>query len=140
MPHLQPSAESGHPVVAAVDAATVIEIGDLLWQDMTERGHQFSQELRLVSPSGEWLEYLVGALYLNGTLASSYSGAVAVNGLGNTTNKWLGRAYDGQSSTKGYYDDMRIYGRTLSPPADWDCLPPGDALLTRRVKAAGPRR
>ncbi len=29
-------------------------------------------------------------------------------------------------------------GRTLSPPADWDCLPPGDALLTRRVKAAGP--
>lgn len=44
--------------------------GDLLWQDMTERGHQFSQELRLVSPSGERLEYLVGALYLNGTLDS----------------------------------------------------------------------
>jgi hypothetical protein len=29
-------------------------------------------------------------------------------------------------------------GRTLSPPATWDCLPPGDAGLTRRVKAAGP--
>jgi len=29
-------------------------------------------------------------------------------------------------------------GRRLSPPADWDCLPPGDAGLTRRVKAAGP--
>jgi hypothetical protein len=29
-------------------------------------------------------------------------------------------------------------GRRLSPPADWECLPPGDAGLTRRVKAAGP--
>ncbi|HVK86749.1 MAG TPA: DUF2293 domain-containing protein [Kofleriaceae bacterium] len=29
-------------------------------------------------------------------------------------------------------------GRRLSPPADWACLPPGDAGLTRRVKAAGP--
>jgi len=29
-------------------------------------------------------------------------------------------------------------GRRLTPPADWDCLPPGDAGLTRRVKAAGP--
>lgn len=29
-------------------------------------------------------------------------------------------------------------GRLLSPPADWQCLPPGDAGLTRRVKAAGP--
>jgi hypothetical protein len=29
-------------------------------------------------------------------------------------------------------------GRLLSPPADWRCLPPGDAGLTRRVKAAGP--
>lgn len=29
-------------------------------------------------------------------------------------------------------------GRLLSPPDDWDCLPPGDAGLTRRVKAAGP--
>lgn len=28
-------------------------------------------------------------------------------------------------------------GRRLSPPADWSCLPPGDAGLTRRVKAAG---
>jgi hypothetical protein len=27
--------------------------------------------------------------------------------------------------------------RTLSPPADWAHLPPGDAGLTRRVKAAG---
>jgi hypothetical protein len=29
-------------------------------------------------------------------------------------------------------------GRLVSPPADWACLPPGDATLTRRVKAAGP--
>lgn len=29
-------------------------------------------------------------------------------------------------------------GRLLSPPDDWECLPPGDAGLTRRVKAAGP--
>lgn len=29
-------------------------------------------------------------------------------------------------------------GRRLSPPATWSCLPPGDAGLTRRVKAAGP--
>jgi hypothetical protein len=29
-------------------------------------------------------------------------------------------------------------GRRLSPPEDWACLPPGDAGLTRRVKAAGP--
>lgn len=29
-------------------------------------------------------------------------------------------------------------GRRLSPPASWACLPPGDAGLTRRVKAAGP--
>lgn len=29
-------------------------------------------------------------------------------------------------------------GRRCSPPADWDCLPPGDAMLTRRVKQAGP--
>jgi hypothetical protein len=26
----------------------------------------------------------------------------------------------------------------MSPPAGWACLPPGDAGLTRRVKAAGP--
>jgi len=26
----------------------------------------------------------------------------------------------------------------MSPPAAWDCLPPGDAGLTRRVKQAGP--
>jgi hypothetical protein len=29
-------------------------------------------------------------------------------------------------------------GQLLSPPPDWRCLPPGDAGLTRRVKAAGP--
>jgi hypothetical protein len=29
-------------------------------------------------------------------------------------------------------------GRRLSPPVTWACLPPGDAGLTRRVKAAGP--
>ncbi len=29
-------------------------------------------------------------------------------------------------------------GRRLSPPPTWACLPPGDAGLTRRVKAAGP--
>lgn len=29
-------------------------------------------------------------------------------------------------------------GRRVSPPPTWSCLPPGDAGLTRRVKAAGP--
>ena len=29
-------------------------------------------------------------------------------------------------------------GQVLCPPADWILLPPGDAALTRRVKAAGP--
>lgn len=29
-------------------------------------------------------------------------------------------------------------GRVLTVPAGWECLPPGDAGLTRRVKAAGP--
>jgi hypothetical protein len=29
-------------------------------------------------------------------------------------------------------------GALCTPPADWQCLPPGDAGLTRRVKAAGP--
>jgi hypothetical protein len=29
-------------------------------------------------------------------------------------------------------------GEVISPPAGWECLPPGDAGLTRRVKAAGP--
>ena len=29
-------------------------------------------------------------------------------------------------------------GEILDPPADWSLLPPGDAALTRRVKAAGP--
>ena len=38
--------------------------------------------------------------------------------------------------------DPRVFrapdGTLKSPPAGWDCLPPGDAGLTRRVKAAGP--
>lgn len=29
-------------------------------------------------------------------------------------------------------------GSRCTPPADWECLPPGDAGLTRRVKQAGP--
>src|SRR3954467_2400734 len=29
-------------------------------------------------------------------------------------------------------------GEILRPPADWVLVPPGDAALTRRVKAAGP--
>ncbi|MDP3234047.1 MAG: DUF2293 domain-containing protein [Myxococcales bacterium] len=29
-------------------------------------------------------------------------------------------------------------GRVLTVPIEWSCLPPGDAGLTRRVKAAGP--
>jgi hypothetical protein len=29
-------------------------------------------------------------------------------------------------------------GRIVSPPDDWECLPPGDAGLTRRVKTLGP--
>ncbi len=29
-------------------------------------------------------------------------------------------------------------GQRFTPPPDWACLPPGDAGLTRRVKAAGP--
>lgn len=29
-------------------------------------------------------------------------------------------------------------GKQISPPVGWTCLPPGDAGLTRRVKAAGP--
>jgi hypothetical protein len=38
--------------------------------------------------------------------------------------------------------DPRVFlapdGRKVSPPEGWACLPPGDAGLTRRVKAAGP--
>jgi hypothetical protein len=38
--------------------------------------------------------------------------------------------------------DPRVFrapdGSLKSPPAGWGCLPPGDAGLTRRVKAAGP--
>ena len=37
-------------------------------QGLDETGHQFSQELRLVSPAGHRFEYLIGGLYLNGTL------------------------------------------------------------------------
>lgn len=29
-------------------------------------------------------------------------------------------------------------GTPRTPPVDWECLPPGDAALTRRVKQAGP--
>lgn len=39
-------------------------------------------------------------------------------------------------------DNPRVFrapdGKLMSPPAEWSCLPPGDAGLTRRVKAAGP--
>ena len=38
--------------------------------------------------------------------------------------------------------DPRVFlapdGRRLSPPDGWACLPPGDAAITRKVKAAGP--
>jgi hypothetical protein len=38
--------------------------------------------------------------------------------------------------------DPRVFlapdGSRLTPPADWICLPPGDAALTRRVKLQGP--
>jgi hypothetical protein len=38
--------------------------------------------------------------------------------------------------------DPRVFvapdGRRLTPPDGWVCVPPGDAGLTRRVKAAGP--
>jgi hypothetical protein len=38
--------------------------------------------------------------------------------------------------------DPRVFvaanGTRFEPPADWACLPPGDAMLTRRVKQAGP--
>ncbi len=38
--------------------------------------------------------------------------------------------------------DPRVFlaadGRRLSPPEDWVCVPPGDAMLTRRLKQAGP--
>ena len=47
-----------------------------------------------------------------------------------------------ESLTLAPTPDPRVFlapdGRRLSPPADWACLPPGDAGLTRRVKAAGP--
>lgn len=38
--------------------------------------------------------------------------------------------------------DPRVFlapdGTRRTPPTDWECLPPGDAGLTRRVKKAGP--
>ncbi|MDX2092439.1 MAG: DUF2293 domain-containing protein [Kofleriaceae bacterium] len=47
-----------------------------------------------------------------------------------------------ESLTLAPTSDPRVFvapdGRRVSPPADWECLPPGDAGLTRRVKAAGP--
>jgi hypothetical protein len=47
-----------------------------------------------------------------------------------------------ESLTLAPTGDPRVFispdGRRLSPPAGWACLPPGDAGLTRRVKAAGP--
>lgn len=37
------------------------------------------------------------------------------------------------------YEFVRLEdGTKVRPPADWELLPPGDAMLTRRVKAAGP--
>lgn len=48
----------------------------------------------------------------------------------------------GESLTLAPTADPRTFvgpdGGRYSPPADWACLPPGDAGLTRRVKAAGP--
>lgn len=47
-----------------------------------------------------------------------------------------------ESLTLAPTTDPRVFaapdGKRLSPPAGWACLPPGDAGLTRRVKAAGP--
>jgi len=47
-----------------------------------------------------------------------------------------------ESLTLAPTSDPRVFlapdGRRLSPPEGWACLPPGDAGLTRRVKAAGP--
>lgn len=47
-----------------------------------------------------------------------------------------------ESLTLAPTSDPRVFvapdGRRLTPPEGWACLPPGDAGLTRRVKAAGP--
>ena len=47
-----------------------------------------------------------------------------------------------ESLTLAPTPDPRVFlgpgGVRMTPPADWACLPPGDAGLTRRVKAAGP--
>lgn len=47
-----------------------------------------------------------------------------------------------ESLTLSPTDDPRVFarddGRRVSPPEGWACLPPGDAGLTRRVKALGP--
>lgn len=47
-----------------------------------------------------------------------------------------------ESLTLAPTTDPRVFaapdGKRVSPPTDWACLPPGDAGLTRRVKAAGP--
>jgi hypothetical protein len=54
---------------------------------------------------------------------------------------WQRRAVP-ESLTLAPTPDPRVFaapdGRRLSPPPTWACLPPGDAGLTRRVKAAGP--
>lgn len=38
--------------------------------------------------------------------------------------------------------DPRVFksadGKHVSPPSDWACLPPGDAAITKKVKALGP--
>jgi hypothetical protein len=47
-----------------------------------------------------------------------------------------------ESLTLAPTDKPRVFkapdGSLKTPPPDWSCLPPGDAGLTRRVKAAGP--
>lgn len=47
-----------------------------------------------------------------------------------------------ESSVFAPTSDPRVFaapdGSLHTPPNDWACLPPGDAMLTRRVKVAGP--
>jgi len=44
------------------------QAGNWSERDVNERSRQFSQELRLVSPANQPLEYVVGALYIDNTL------------------------------------------------------------------------
>jgi iron complex outermembrane receptor protein len=44
------------------------QAGDYLYGDTNETGKQFTQEIRLVSPVDRRLNYIVGALYLDGSL------------------------------------------------------------------------